>query len=205
MDVTAKAGVELVVDARAELGEGPVWDDETRRARVGRHPRRDRPPDLAEHRPGRDVRGRPDRRLGRASPGRRPRARRPTTASISSTRYRRRCRRIAAVEEDDPLTRMNDGKVDPQGRFWAGTMAFDEVSTMGSLYRLDPDGTRGDDAHRGRDLQRDGLVRRRFDDVLHRHAQARRRHVPLGRPERDDRRPPRRLVTIETGRRPRTG
>src|SRR6185503_4011064 len=29
MDMTAKADVELVVDARARLGEGPVWDDET--------------------------------------------------------------------------------------------------------------------------------------------------------------------------------
>ena len=29
MDVTAEADVELVVDARARLGEGPVWDDET--------------------------------------------------------------------------------------------------------------------------------------------------------------------------------
>lgn len=36
-------------------------------------------------------------------------------------------------------TRMNDGTCDPAGRFWAGSMAFDERSARGSLYRLDPD------------------------------------------------------------------
>lgn len=47
---------------------------------------------------------------------------------------------IAPVEADNPGTRMNDGYVDPQGRFWAGTMAIDESKTEGSLYRLDPGG-----------------------------------------------------------------
>jgi sugar lactone lactonase YvrE len=35
--------------------------------------------------------------------------------------------------------RMNDGKCDARGRFWAGSMAFDKVDGAGSLYRLDPD------------------------------------------------------------------
>lgn len=34
--------------------------------------------------------------------------------------------------------RMNDGKVDPTGRFWAGTL--DPVHAQAALYRLDPDG-----------------------------------------------------------------
>jgi sugar lactone lactonase YvrE len=37
--------------------------------------------------------------------------------------------------------RMNDGACDPQGRFWAGTMAFDESPGQGVLYRLELDGT----------------------------------------------------------------
>jgi sugar lactone lactonase YvrE len=39
--------------------------------------------------------------------------------------------------------RFNDGKVDPQGRFWAGSMNLKpEVGKAeGSLYRLDPDGS----------------------------------------------------------------
>ena len=35
--------------------------------------------------------------------------------------------------------RMNDGKCDDAGRFWAGSMAFDKVPGAGSLYRLELD------------------------------------------------------------------
>ena len=48
-------------------------------------------------------------------------------------------KRIASVESDLPQNRMNDGKCDPQGRFWAGTMARDRETNKGSLYRLDAD------------------------------------------------------------------
>lgn len=37
--------------------------------------------------------------------------------------------------------RMNDGKCDPGGRFWAGTMTIDRTPGASHLYRLDPDGT----------------------------------------------------------------
>jgi sugar lactone lactonase YvrE len=47
---------------------------------------------------------------------------------------------ITPVEDDRPDMRMNDGYVDPQGRFWAGTMSIDESNREGSLYRLDPGG-----------------------------------------------------------------
>jgi sugar lactone lactonase YvrE len=41
-----------------------------------------------------------------------------------------------------PNNRFNDGKTDPFGRFWAGTMSLDEEngSGKGSLYCLDSDG-----------------------------------------------------------------
>ncbi len=38
-------------------------------------------------------------------------------------------------------TRMNDGKCDVRGRFYAGSMAHDESAGQGSLYRLDTDGS----------------------------------------------------------------
>lgn len=47
---------------------------------------------------------------------------------------------LARVEPDAP-TRMNDGNCDAAGRLYAGTMAFDEQSPVGALYRLDPDGS----------------------------------------------------------------
>jgi sugar lactone lactonase YvrE len=37
-------------------------------------------------------------------------------------------------------SRMNDGACDPQGRFWAGTMADDHHEGGGALYRLERDG-----------------------------------------------------------------
>jgi sugar lactone lactonase YvrE len=37
-------------------------------------------------------------------------------------------------------TRMNDAACDPEGRFWAGTLAHDHHAGGGALYRLDRDG-----------------------------------------------------------------
>jgi sugar lactone lactonase YvrE len=45
----------------------------------------------------------------------------------------------APVERETPSTRMNDGKADPTGRFWAGTMGFKSEPGLGSFYRLDAD------------------------------------------------------------------
>lgn len=48
-------------------------------------------------------------------------------------------RMLVPVEDDVPGNRMNDGKCDRQGRFWASTMAFDASAGEGSLYCLGPD------------------------------------------------------------------
>ncbi len=37
--------------------------------------------------------------------------------------------------------RMNEGGCDPDGRFWCGSMAYDQSEGAASLYRLDPDGS----------------------------------------------------------------
>lgn len=42
-------------------------------------------------------------------------------------------------EPDAPDNRLNDGKVDRQGRFLAGSMDTQEAGPNGALYRLDPD------------------------------------------------------------------
>ena len=46
---------------------------------------------------------------------------------------------IGDPEAHLPGNRFNDGKLDPAGRFWAGTMDDAEEQTSGALYRLDPD------------------------------------------------------------------
>jgi len=46
---------------------------------------------------------------------------------------------LEGVEHDQPRNRFNDGKVDRQGRLWAGTMNdVDWDAPSGSLYRIDP-------------------------------------------------------------------
>jgi sugar lactone lactonase YvrE len=40
----------------------------------------------------------------------------------------------------DPGVRMNEGGCDPDGRFWCGSMAYDQAPGAAALYRLDPDG-----------------------------------------------------------------
>ena len=49
-------------------------------------------------------------------------------------------RELAQPEAGNEKVRMNDGACDPQGRFWAGTMAYDESPGAGTLYRLELDG-----------------------------------------------------------------
>jgi sugar lactone lactonase YvrE len=48
-------------------------------------------------------------------------------------------RLVAPVESHRPRTRMNDGGVDAQGRFFAGTMSLTGDTRGAALYRLDPD------------------------------------------------------------------
>ena len=48
---------------------------------------------------------------------------------------------IVDPEADKPENRFNDGKCDPFGRFWAGTMEFTFIPNKGKLYCLDTDGS----------------------------------------------------------------
>ena len=41
----------------------------------------------------------------------------------------------------DTNVRMNEGGCDPDGRFYCGSMAYDQQPDAGTLYRLDPDGS----------------------------------------------------------------
>ena len=49
-------------------------------------------------------------------------------------------RELAQPEAGRTDVRMNDGACDLQGRFWAGTMAYNEAPGAGGLYRLELDG-----------------------------------------------------------------
>lgn len=81
--------------------------------------------------------------------------------------------RIEDPEPELPANRFNDGKVDREGRFWAGTMDRTEREASGSLYRLDPDlsWTRIDSGYRvtnGPAFSRDGRTMYHTDSALQR-------------------------------------
>jgi len=46
---------------------------------------------------------------------------------------------VLEIEIDKPYNRFNDGKCDPAGRFWIGTMAMDMQPGKAGLYRIDKD------------------------------------------------------------------
>ena len=53
--------------------------------------------------------------------------------------------RLCTIEDGDPDTRLNDGKVGPDGAFWVGSMddrgkPASERKPLGSLYRVDGSG-----------------------------------------------------------------
>jgi sugar lactone lactonase YvrE len=136
--VRSSAEVDLVLAAHAEVGEGPVWDpdrnllvwvDITRNA-------------VHQYSPGS---GHDDvipvgRHVGAAA----PRTRGGLVLALQDgfgllETDTGRVEIIAGTEADKPGNRMNDGKCDSAGRFWAGTMSYNLAAGAGSLYRLDAD------------------------------------------------------------------
>jgi xylono-1,5-lactonase len=138
-----------VADVKASLGEGPVWVEAEqalywtdiygrlihRRAFADGAPASWETPfrvgSLAPRAAGGFIAG-TDRGLGLVDP------------------ERGRFALFADPEPDRPANRFNDGKVDREGRFWAGTMDDSEKAALGALYRVDPNlaWTRIDDGYR---------------------------------------------------------
>jgi sugar lactone lactonase YvrE len=131
--------VELLLDAQALVGEGPVWDDATDTLVwvdiMGNAVHRYDPATGQDH--AIDV-GQP---VGAAV------LRRDGQGLVLALRdgfglldeASGQLQLVAPVEADLPTNRMNDGKCDSGGRFWAGTMAFEVTPGVAALYRLGPD------------------------------------------------------------------
>jgi L-arabinonolactonase len=132
--------IELLIDAHAELGEVPLWDVAEQRlywidslgAKVhscdaaGRAPRSW---DVPHH-------------IGSL-------ALRDNEGAVVSLRdgfhtldfKTGACRKLVDPAPGNSRIRMNDGKVDRQGRFVAGYMDYEERDPICALFRLDPDGS----------------------------------------------------------------
>jgi sugar lactone lactonase YvrE len=131
--------VELVLDARAELGEGPLWSARERRLIWIDIP--GRAVHLSDLATGKDRRialdAMPGAVVERAGGG----------LAIAWARgfgeldaESGRIEPWSHPEAHLPLNRFNDGKCDARGNFWAGTMATDEPrGPNAALYRLGAD------------------------------------------------------------------
>ena len=128
---------ELLVDAQAVIGEGPIWDEQIKKLYWV------------------DIKG---CQIHRYDPATGRDERLDTGKMVGAVAVRADGTLIAALHDGfytvdfdagviNPLwqttreegNRFNDGKCDPQGRFWAGTMSLDGKRDTGSLYRLDAD------------------------------------------------------------------
>ena len=133
------ATAELVLDAKAKLGEGPFWhgrervlywvDIESKILNIF------------------DPRDRTNRRIhlpsrvGTAAPTRG----RDILVALEDGIYRldpesEALSKIVDPEPDRTDNRFNDGKCSPEGRFWAGTMSLERKIGAANLYCLHPDG-----------------------------------------------------------------
>jgi sugar lactone lactonase YvrE len=127
---------ELVVDAGAELGEGPIWDGRTEELlwvdilagvvhRFDPHTGADRPFDAGSY-------------VGAVVPRADGGYALAVAEGFATADDEGEVTLLAAIGHDDDI-RMNDGACDGAGRFWAGSMRIDEADGGGCLYRLDPD------------------------------------------------------------------
>jgi sugar lactone lactonase YvrE len=132
----AEIKAELVLDARARLGEGPFWD--ARQGRLGWVNILDREVHAFDPSTGRDSAVDVGEHVGAAIPRARGGLVLALKGGFALLDDSGQVTPVASVAA--PGTRMNDGKADPRGRVLAGTMAYDETPGAGSLYRLDPDG-----------------------------------------------------------------
>lgn len=133
--------IEVLLDVKTTLGEGPLWDAEQERLY------------FIDSFDGRVFRTTVDGREIRAwdVPGKigSMALRKDGQGAIVSLQqgfhaldFRSGdCDLIHDPEPDRPANRINDGKVDRRGRFFAGSMDTMEEGPFGALYRLDPDFT----------------------------------------------------------------
>jgi sugar lactone lactonase YvrE len=128
--------IETVVNHKCELGEGPVWDAPNQsiywvdilQGEVHRYDFRDK-----NHRvyPIKEMIG----SLVRCKDGRLAIAAKSGFGFLDTVSGR--IEMSFDPESHLPNNRFNDGKCDPHGRFWAGTMSLSETAGAGSLYVFD--------------------------------------------------------------------
>jgi D-xylonolactonase len=133
--MNADSGLRCIADVHAMLGEGPVWIARERalywldikglkifrineQEQLAEWPTPIRVGSIAPRKQGGFIGG-TEGGIAEVDPG------------------AKRFKIFADPEADKPGNRFNDGKLDRQGRFWAGTMDDNERADSGTLYRVD--------------------------------------------------------------------
>jgi sugar lactone lactonase YvrE len=127
--------LECILEGQDQLGEGPVWDERLQELfRVDIESCK-----LHRYRPsdGRQIEYQLDQKIGAAVPAEDG----TWILALADGFYRFDLETgtitlIAHTKEDSP-NRLNDGKCDPNGRFWAGTMSSKWNQRSGHLYVLE--------------------------------------------------------------------
>src|SRR6185295_17310433 len=128
---------DLFVDARARLGEGPVWDDRSGRlVWVDIEGRAIHSTDIAS---GSTTSLPMPLPVGIAVPRRSGGYVAALEDGFHAVDADGRTQSIAPIDNEGGRLRFNDGACDPAGRFLAGTMAYDYANApgAGALYRID--------------------------------------------------------------------
>lgn len=132
--------VELALDSKSDLGEGSIWNDKTGELLWVDIPRKI----LNFYDPKLNINKKMQvgQMIGTVVPAESGKV----IAALENGFYQLDVTTgeklfIADPEENIEGNRFNDGKCDPAGRFWAGTMSMRGERNAGSLYRLDPDGS----------------------------------------------------------------
>jgi sugar lactone lactonase YvrE len=129
---------ELVIDSKSVLGEGPIWDARNNRllfVDIEKHL-------LFMYQPSSGSLKHIDigQRVSAVVPKRDGNLLLALEKRISILNLDTQDLDIVLeVENDLPANRFNDGKCDPAGRFWIGTMAMDMSDGRANLYRVDQD------------------------------------------------------------------
>ena len=128
---------ELVLDAKAKLGEGAIWHPLEKKLywvdieAAELH--------MLDPATKKDISFPTLEKPGTVVPVRGGGALLATQNSICKIDTKTGKLNLVTKPLDNPLIRFNDGKADPSGRFWVGTMAYDTKEGAAALYRMNKD------------------------------------------------------------------
>jgi sugar lactone lactonase YvrE len=135
--IELNANLEIAADVAADLGEGPIWDDETATLL------------FVDSTIGRIYRLNPEsgtlrsvevgQQIGAALPRRRGGLVVSAGDGLISVEDTGDVSLLVPIEDDRKDHRLNDAKCDSRGRLWSGTFSLSFVRGAGALYRVDQD------------------------------------------------------------------